>query len=447
MLDEYLKNVSVIGAAGKMGSGISLLLLQEMSRSELEKTGAVGSGSHRLNLIDMNERALQGLVGYLRAQMTKYAERNLGSLKGKYKGRTEVKDDAHVVADFADKAMSNVVCTTEVARSRDSLMVFEAVLEDFKVKVDLFGALNKICSPRTLYFTNTSSIPVTLVDESAGLDGRLVGFHFYNPPAVQKLLEIICGRNGKKELKDLAYELAKRLNKIIVPSNDIPGFIGNGHFLRDVLYSISVLDQLRRKFALHEAIYIVNRVTQDFMVRPMGIFQLHDYVGVDVCGHILRIMKTYLKDTSFESPFINQLIALKVIGGQFPDGSQKDGILKYDAGKIAAVYNLDEKRYVPLAEGSWRQRCDDYLGSLPMDHLSWKALAKDPAKDEKLRAYFKSLFAAKTQGAQLAREYLLKSREIARGLVSHGVANDIEDVNQVLQHGFYHLYGPENPYF
>jgi 3-hydroxyacyl-CoA dehydrogenase len=352
-----------------------------------------------------------------------------------------------MVSDFATRSLLNVKCSTDFARANNSSMVFEAILEDFKVKVDLFSKLKGICSEKAFFFTNTSSVPVSLVDETAGLDGRLVGFHFYNPPAVQKLVEIICARNGRPELKDMSYELGKRLKKILVPSYDVPGFIGNGHFLRDILYSISLFNDLRKDFSFHEAIYIVNRVTQDFMIRPMGIFQLHDYVGVDVCGHILRIMKTYLKDDFFESNFINQMVALKIIGGQFPDGSQKDGILKYEGGKIAAIYNLDEKRYVPLSEGAWRQKCDDFLGALPAGHAAWKALGRDVAKEEKMKAYFKALFADQTQGAQLAQKYLIKSRNIARGLVSQHVAENIEDVNKVLQHGFFHLYGPENPYY
>jgi len=203
MLDEYLKNVTVIGAAGKMGSGISLLLLQEMTRLELEKTGAVGSGAYCLNLIDMNDKGLQGLVSYLQAQMVKYAEKNIMSLRQGYKDRKDLTDNGDMVSDFAARSLLNVKCNTDFARANNSLMVFEAVIEDFKIKVDLFSKLKGICSDKSFFFTNTSSVPVSLVDETAGLDGRLVGFHFYNPPAVQKLVEIICARNGRPELKDM----------------------------------------------------------------------------------------------------------------------------------------------------------------------------------------------------------------------------------------------------
>ncbi|MEI8346564.1 MAG: 3-hydroxyacyl-CoA dehydrogenase family protein [Pseudomonadota bacterium] len=447
MLDDYFKNVTVIGAAGKMGSGISLLVLQEMIRIELEKKNGVGTGDYRLNLIDMNEKSLQDLVSYLRSQLVKYAEKEIVSLRKIYKEQKDIVENSEVISDFVNKALLNIRCDTDLSKAQKSLLVFEAILEDFNVKVDLYSKLKKMCSEQTYFFTNTSSVPISLIDETAELSGRLIGFHFYNPPAVQKLVEVICAKNGKKELKEMAYDFGKRLKKILVPSNDVPGFIGNGHFLRDVLYSINLFDQLRKDFSSHEAIYIVNRVTQDFMVRPMGIFQLHDYVGVDVCGHILRIMKTYLKDNTFESQFINNFLQSKIIGGQYPDGSQKDGILKYEKGKISAIYNLDEKRYFPLTEGTWKNKCDDYLGKIPDNHFPWKLLSKDANKDEKLQTYFKTLFAGQTPGALLAQKYLIKSRDIARALVSQKVAENIEDVNKVLQNGFFHLYGADNQYF
>jgi 3-hydroxyacyl-CoA dehydrogenase len=79
----------------------------------------------------------------------------------------------------------------------------------------------------------------------------------------------------------------------------------------------------------------------------MGIFQLVDYVGLDVCQSILRVMNERLPGSGLHSPLIDRLLALGVSGGQFPDGSQKDGLLKYEKGRPAGVYDPDKKAYVP----------------------------------------------------------------------------------------------------
>ena len=79
-----------------------------------------------------------------------------------------------------------------------------------------------------------------------------------------------------------------------MPSNDVAGFIGNGHFMRDALHGVAEVERLAAECGFVEAVYMVNRVSQDFLVRPMGIFQLIDYVGLDVCQCILGVMNDRL---------------------------------------------------------------------------------------------------------------------------------------------------------
>ncbi|MCK4819128.1 3-hydroxybutyryl-CoA dehydrogenase, partial [bacterium] len=86
-------------------------------------------------------------------------------------------------------------------------MVFEAIVEDKNVKINILNKLNDMCSTETFYFTNTSSIPIHILDEGVGLDGRIIGFHFYNPPAVQKLAELIPAETTQKELLDISQEI------------------------------------------------------------------------------------------------------------------------------------------------------------------------------------------------------------------------------------------------
>ncbi|OFZ82349.1 MAG: hypothetical protein A2583_15550 [Bdellovibrionales bacterium RIFOXYD1_FULL_53_11] len=447
VLNEALKNVTVLGAAGKMGSGISLLLLQEMARLELEQTGRLGSGGFVLNLVDTNETALGELRRYLRKQLVKYAEKNIVMLRIYTKDNPALVDNSDVIESFVNDSQDLLRTNTDPLSAKSSKLVFEAIIEDLDVKLGVYNNLNRVCPPDTMYFTNTSSIPISEIDSKAGLGGRIIGYHFYNPPAVQKLVELISSAGTTTDIKNISMELGKRLKKTIVPSNDKAGFIGNGHFLRDVLYSFDLVSELQKRFAPHEAVYCVNKITQDFMVRPMGIFQLHDYVGVDVCRHILAIMKTYLGNPGFENETINAMYKNKIIGGQFADGSQKDGFLKYEKNKPVGVYSLQENRYILFSEGDWTRKCDDHLGALPKSYTPWKALLGDKKKADKLGIYFKELFSSDAAGCVHARKYLECSRSIARELVKDGVANRIEDVNQVLENGFFHVYGPENTYF
>ncbi len=439
MLDNLLKRVAVIGAGGKMGRGISFLLLQEMSQKLFTESDL------KLTLIDVDEKSLLGLKTYLKNQLVKFAEKNIIYLRDLYSKNESLIDNKEIIDDFVEKSLSIVREGTELNSAKDAKLVFEAILENVDLKIKIFSSLSQICSSETYFFSNTSSIPISVLDSLSCLHGRIIGYHFYNPPPVQKLVEVIPASTTKKELIEIGFELGKRLKKILVTSMDKAAFIGNGHFLRDVSYVLEKLDSL--KIPKVEAIYCMNRISQDFMLRPMGIFQLLDYVGIDVADFIYAIMEKYLPSEKFEHRLIGEMVRNKIKGGQFADGSQKDGFLKYENNKPVGVYSLEEGRYILFNEGDWRKKCDEKLGSLPKSHLTWKVLSKDKQKEEKLSFYFKELFQMTTWGAELAKEYLIYSKKIAQKLVEEGVAKSTLDVNLVLMNGFYHLYGAVNQYY
>ncbi|PKO98445.1 MAG: 3-hydroxybutyryl-CoA dehydrogenase, partial [Bacteroidetes bacterium HGW-Bacteroidetes-9] len=278
----------------------------------------------------------------------------------------------------------------------------------------------------------------------AALEGRVLGFHFYNPPAVQKLVELITIDSNPAGMKDFALQLAKNMRKIIVPSNDIAGFIGNGHFMRDAIYALGEADKISSEMPLHEAIYAINRVSQDYLMRPMGIFQLIDYVGVDVVRFIMNVMDPHMADENLHSPVLDKLFDKGIKGGQFADGSQKDGFLKYEKGRPVAVYNAEKNEYV--AFDSFSAKVDDWLGTLPATALPWKSLIKAGDKNAVAALAFADYKKSASKGSQLARAYAQRSRAIGLKLVSDGVAHSAEDVNTVLLTGFFHAYGPINDF-
>lgn len=437
-----LQKVSVLGAAGKMGSGILLLTALEMAE-QMMKPGNE-SVSFVLNAIDTSEDGLKGLLKYIRSQVLKAAEKKVVQIRGYYSGKPDLIENSEVIDAFVLEVMSLVKTSTRIESAYDSHLIFEAVSENQALKEKIFRQINENNSNQPWFFTNTSSVPIGELNKNAGLQGCLLGFHFYNPPAIQKLVELITIAENPVEMKEFAMTYAKNLRKIIVPSNDIAGFIGNGHFMRDALYGIREAEKLAKQMPLHEAIYVIDRISRDFLMRPMGIFQLIDYVGLDVVQFILRVMQPHMKGEQLHSELLDELVMKGIKGGQFSDGSQKDGFFRYMKGKPAGVLLKDTLQYTDLKEFSAER--DQWIGQLPPEILPWKNLVKINDKSEVLSACFKALRSTNTPGAELALSYAKMSRQIALNLVSTGVALNEVDVNTVLLTGFFHAYGPINDF-
>lgn len=440
--NERIQNVTVLGAAGKMGSGILLLMALEMADQNLKPENK--DKTYVLNAMDVTSGALPGLMKYIRTQVLKAAEKKVVILRKLYAERRDLIDNDEIINEYINDVMSIVRPGTRIEAAYESTLVFEAVSENAALKAQLFSQIDKNNSGKPWYFTNTSSVPIAGLNEKAGLEGRILGFHFYNPPAVQKLVELITIKENPAGMREFAHELAKNLKKIIVPSNDIAGFVGNGHFMRDSLYSIEQAEKLSSEMPLHEAIYAVNKVSQDFLMRPMGIFQLIDYVGVDVVRFIMNVMDPYMKDENLHSALLDKYFDLGIKGGQYADGSQKDGILKYEKGKPVAVYSLGKGDYIPFE--SFAQKVDTWLGEIPKEVMPWKNIIKLTDKDAAAMQAFAKLKAMNSRGAELALAHARRSKEIGMQLVNTGVAASAQDVNTVLATGFFHAYGPVNEF-
>ena len=440
---DRLQNISVLGAAGKMGSGIVLLTAVQLADRSLLPENK--TRSYVLNAFDVSHEALSGLMNYLNAQVRKAAEKKTSLLRKFYAERKDLVENGEIIDQYVFDVLNIVRPTTSIQPVYSSGLVFEAVSEKPELKVRLFSDIRANSTESPWFFTNTSSVPISELDEKAGLGGSIIGFHFYNPPAVQKLVEMIPAKTTKPELKEFALGLAKELRKKIVPSNDIAGFIGNGHFMRDALHGISEVERLSKDMPFAEAVYMVNRVSQDFLVRPMGIFQLVDYVGIDVCRCIMEVMNPHADGEDLHSDLLDRIAGQSVLGGQYANGSQKDGFLKYVKGRPSAVYDPDKKEYVLLSD--FQEACDNKLGPLPESALPWKAVISNPKAAESLPTYFQDLKKLGTAGADLAMRYGNRSKQIGQKLVSDKVAETAEDVNTVLLTGFFHAYGPINDFF
>jgi 3-hydroxyacyl-CoA dehydrogenase len=338
--------------------------------------------------------------------------------------------------------MALIKPTTRIESAFECTMIFEAVIENIELKTLLLGNIKKNNPHHPWFLTNTSSIPIEELNTKAQLEGNIIGCHFYNPPAIQKLIEVIELKKGNKELADWVNDFGKMLGKVMVPANDIAGFIGNGFFMRDLLFGIEKVKQLRAEFTFAESVLLIDTLTRDFMLRPMGIFQLTDYVGIDVCSFILNVMNNYLSEPLY-SEILPELLEKNIRGGQNSDGSQKAGLFTYVRGKIESVYDLPSGRYVPVV--GIMPKINQYLGELP-ENLSWKSLSGNRDKEILIKGFFEGMKKSDSPGAKLAMEYMKKMKSIGENLVSQGVTGTASHVNTVMITGFHQLYGPINEY-
>jgi 3-hydroxyacyl-CoA dehydrogenase len=428
-----------------MGSGILLLTAVEMADLSLKPENK--DKSFVLNAIDIDPAGLSGLMKYLREQVRKVAEKKTVWLRHAYADRDDLVENYDIIDEYIFDVLNIVRPVTSMEAAHKSNLVFEAVSENRALKVKLLSGIDQNNPNKPWYFTNTSSVPINLIESEAGLDGRILGFHFYNPPAVQRLVELITTKKTSEEAIEFAHEYAKRLKKVVVPSNDFAGFIGNGHFMRDALHGMMEAEALAadKNIPLYKAIFIINKITQDYLVRPMGIFQLIDYVGIDVVQFILNVMNPFNPDENLQHGLLDKMMEQGIKGGQYSSGAQKDGFLKYKGGKIVAVWDTHKQHYVDLEE--FQGECEELMGSLPTSKVAWKDMLRNKKKDELLLQFFDDLKASDELGAVLAVKYGKRSKEIGEKLVKDLVAQKIDDVNTVMLTGFYHAYGPVNNFF
>jgi len=438
-LDKY-KNISVLGAAGKMGSGI--LLLNVLHSARLMHHPDYFRQTFVIHAIDQSFERLEGLNEYLRTQVLKWAEKHIVDLRKVYINRPHLIDNKDVIQTFVNEATALVKPSVNIESSYDSTLIFEAIIEDEQIKASTLKKINDNNPNKPFFLSNTSAIPIQVLNDRAGLEGRIIGCHFYNPPAVQKLIEVVELDNGLPALLQLVTGFAKQMGKVIVPSHDVAGFVGNGFFMREIQYAEHVSKTLEQEHSSAMALLITNRIVRKILVRPMGIYQLIDYVGIEVCALIMKVMDNYLKE-SMQSELLDQFLQRGIKGGQYPDGSQRDGIFKYEKGLPVEVYDLSKAAYVSVK--SLSDAADDYIG-VQTKAYSWSQLNRSKYKDQHLKEYFSGLLKEEGKGADLARDYLLAMKKIGLELQASGVTDTHQHVNTVMEKGFFHLYGPVNDF-
>jgi 3-hydroxybutyryl-CoA dehydrogenase len=246
-----MKNIAVIGS-GTMGNGIAHVFAQF---------------GHQVSLIDIQQTALDNALVNIAKNLDRQVSK--GSL-------TE---------DDKTKALTNIKTFTDLSTGVENAdLVVEAATENISIKLDLFRKLDELCPDKTILATNTSSISITKIGAVTKRPDKVIGMHFMNPVPVMKLVEVIRGYATSNEITLIVMELAKKLDKVPVEVNDYPGFVANRILMPMINEAI---------YTLYEGvagIEEIDTVMKLGMAHPMGPLQLADFIGLDVCLSILKVL-------------------------------------------------------------------------------------------------------------------------------------------------------------
>lgn len=193
----------------------------------------------------------------------------------------------------SSNAMNRLRCTSSLEDLRNADVVIEAIVESEEIKKKLFAELDKITKASTILASNTSSISITRLASATERPSQVIGMHFMNPPPIMKLVEIVRGADTSDEVFMKTKALAERFGKIVVCSHDYPGFIVN----RILMPMINeAFHTLYTGVAAREDIDMAMKLGTN---QPMGPLELADFIGLDVCLNIMKVLHQGLGDDKY----------------------------------------------------------------------------------------------------------------------------------------------------
>jgi 3-hydroxybutyryl-CoA dehydrogenase len=190
-------------------------------------------------------------------------------------------------------ALERITPVVERAKLADCDFVIEAATEKLEIKAELFRELDRIVRPEAVLASNTSSISITKLGALTKRPDKVIGMHFFNPVPVMKLVEIIRGLATSQETFEMVRDLAQKVEKTPVEVNDAPGFVSNRvlmPLLNEAMYAVM------EGVATPEA---VDEVFKLGMAHPMGPLTLADFIGLDVCLDIMKVLQDGLGDPKY----------------------------------------------------------------------------------------------------------------------------------------------------
>ncbi|MDR6782543.1 3-hydroxybutyryl-CoA dehydrogenase [Pedobacter africanus] len=247
-----MKNIAVIGS-GTMGNGIAHTFAQF---------------GYQVNLIDINDDALKKAISTIEKNLDR--QLNKGTLSEAEKTAT----------------LASITTLTDMRTGvAQADLIVEAATENLELKLKIFKDLDAFAKPDAILASNTSSISITQIASVTGRGDKVIGMHFMNPVPVMKLVEVIRGYATSDATTESVMALSEKLAKVPVEVNDYPGFIANRILMPMINEAI---------YSLYEnvaGVEEIDTVMKLGMAHPMGPLQLADFIGLDVCLAILRVLQ------------------------------------------------------------------------------------------------------------------------------------------------------------
>ena len=277
-----IKNISVIGA-GAMGNGIAQVFAMK---------------GFEVSLIDVSQAALdKGL-----ANISNNLDRML---------KKELISDEQKTA-----TLQQITCFTEMKSGVKSAdLVVEAATENTDLKLKIFKQMDEFAPENAILATNTSSISITKIAAVTKRADKIIGMHFMNPVPIMKLIEVIRGYATSNETTKTIMEMSTKLGKVPVEVNDYPGFVANRILMPMINEAIYTL------FEGVGGVHEIDTVMKLGMAHPMGPLQLADFIGLDVCLAILRVLQDGFGNPKYAPcPLLVNMVMAGKLGAKSGEG-------------------------------------------------------------------------------------------------------------------------------
>jgi len=246
-----MKNITVIGA-GTMGNGIAHVFAQN---------------GFKVSLVDVSKDALDKAMNTVAKNLERQIAKGL------------------LTEDQKLKTLQNLNLFTSLEKGvADADLVVEAATENKALKLSIFSELEKLCPDKTILASNTSSISITQIAAATKRADKVIGMHFMNPVPIMKLVEIIRGYSTSDETTAAIVALSKKLGKVPTEVNDYPGFVANRILMPMINEAIETL------YHGVAGVEEIDTVMKLGMAHPMGPLHLADFIGLDTCLSIMRVL-------------------------------------------------------------------------------------------------------------------------------------------------------------
>ena len=280
---------------------------------EIRRVGVVGAGTMGNGIAHVFARS--GFEVVLCDVEQRFLDRGFDTIS---KNLDREVSKGKITADDKAASLKRITSVVERAKLGACDFVVEAATENLEIKAEIFRDLDKVCRPEVILSSNTSSISITKLAALTKRPDKVIGMHFFNPVPVMKLVEVIRGLATSQDTFATVRDLAIKLEKIPVEVNDAPGFVSNRvlmPLLNEAMYAVM------EGVATPEAI---DEVFKLGMAHPMGPLTLADFIGLDVCLDIMRVLQDGLGDPKYRPcPLLIKMVDAGWLGKKTRQGFYK----------------------------------------------------------------------------------------------------------------------------